>query len=169
MQMKFMKSFGSRSSSNEDEGPSGGAPEAGSPEGHELPIDRYDQLDGKQLTEQLRGLTQAELEVVETYERTHRDRENVLAKLRYLRQTEPLPGYDELDSGQIAEQLAGADSEKVKAVRDYERKFQRRHDVLKETARVLPESEPSAKETNAREEKEARVRAKMRPTSGRAE
>ena len=166
--MKFLKALRNRPSSEADAVAADG-PQDGATDGHDLPIDRYDQLDGKKLTEQFRGLTQAELATVEAYERSHRDRADVLAKLRYLRQDEPLPGYDELDSGQIAEALDGADSEKVKAVRDYERKFQHRHDVLKETARVLQESQPSAKETNAREEKEARVRAKMRPGGGRAE
>ena len=60
---------------------------------------------------------------METYERAHGNRPAVLEKLRYMRGTEPLPGYDALTPEQIAEALAGADAETVKAVRDYERKF----------------------------------------------
>jgi hypothetical protein len=57
---------------------------------------------------------------VEAYERSHKNRPEVLDKLRYLRTTEPLPGYDALTPAQIAEELAGADAETVKAVRDYD-------------------------------------------------
>jgi hypothetical protein len=135
------------------------APDAG-----ELAIERYDQLGDTELTDQLRQLTQVQLEEVEANERSHRGRETVLAKLRYQRSGEPLPGYDEMTTEQISEALEGADSEKVKAVRDYERRFRRRTVVLQETARVLPDSEPSARETQAQDEKDARVRSKMRPT-----
>jgi len=133
------------------------------PDEQELAIAGYDQLDGTDLTDQLRQLTQKQLEEIEAYERSHQARDSVLAKLRYLRTSEPLPGYDELTTEQIAEALEGADSEKIKAVRDYERRFRRRTVVLKETARVLPDSEPSARETQAQDEKDARVRSKMRP------
>ena len=104
---------------------------------------------------------------MEAYERAHKGRPSVLAKLRYLRQDEPLPGYDDLESKEVAKALEGADSETIKAVRDYERKFQRRHEVLKETARILPESEPSERERSSKAEKEARVRSKMRPSGPR--
>jgi hypothetical protein len=82
----------------------------------------------------------------------------VLEKLRYMHPSEPLPGYDALSPEQIAEALADADAETVKAVRDYERKFGKRQQVMKEAARVLPTAPPSAGEDRARKEKEARVR-----------
>ena len=59
---------------------------------------------------------------------------------------------------QIAAALAGADAKTVKAVRDYERKFQHRQSVLDEAARVLPASRASAEEERAREEKAALLR-----------
>jgi hypothetical protein len=95
---------------------------------------------------------------VEAYERSHKNRPEVLDKLRYLRTTEPLPGYDALTPAQIAEELAGADAETVKAVRDYERRFGRRPQVLDEAARVLPTAKVSAGEALATEERGARVR-----------
>ena len=82
----------------------------------------------------------------------------MLDKLRYMRGSEPLPGYDALTPEQIAEALTGADAETVKAVRDYERKFHGRRSVLDEAARVLPDSQASAGEERAREEKAALVR-----------
>ena len=104
----------------------------------QLPIPGYSQLKGKEISDQLSQLSQVELATVETYERAHGNRSAVLEKLRYMRGTEPLPGYDELTPEQIAAALAGANAKTVRAVRDYERKFQRRRAVLDEATRVLP-------------------------------
>ena len=123
-----------------------------------LPIARYDQLNAKQIRDQLFRLSQVELAAVETYERAHESRPVVLDKLRYMRGSEPLPGYDALATEQIAEALAGADAETVRAVRDYEKKFHHRQSVLDETARVLPTSRASAGEERAHEGKAALLR-----------
>jgi hypothetical protein len=130
---------------------------------HELPIARFDSLKGKDLTDRFRELTQAQLAELEEHERSHGQRQDVLAKLRYLRGSQPLPGYDDLEPAEIASALEGADAETVKAVRDYENRFRRRNEVLREAARVLPGAEPSKRERDAQEEKDARVRSKMRP------
>jgi hypothetical protein len=130
----------------------------GSPGGPQLPIPGYDRLSDKEVANQLSRLSQVQLAAVEAYERAHEGRPVVLDKLRYMRGSEPLPGYDALAPERIAEALAGADTETVKAVRDYERKFQRRRAVLKEAARVLPGSEASAGEERAQGEKAARLR-----------
>ena len=98
----------------------------------------YDRLGDKQIGARLSQLSQVELAALETYERAHANRPVVLDKLRYMRGSEPLPGYDALTTEQIAEALADADTETVKAVRDYERKFGHRQSVLHEAARVLP-------------------------------
>jgi hypothetical protein len=129
-----------------------------SPDEHPLPISGYDQLDDKQVSDRLSQLSQAELATVDTYERAHENRPAVLEKLRYMHGSEPLPGYDALTTEQIAEALADADSETVRAVRDYERKFQHRGAVLDEAARVLPTSRASAREERAREEKATLLR-----------
>jgi hypothetical protein len=123
-----------------------------------VPIPGYDQLSDKEVGDRLSQLSQVELAAVETYERAHGNRPAVLHRLRYMSDTEPLPGYDALTTEQIAEALAGADSETVKAVRDYERKFQHRQSVLGEAARVLPCSRPSAREQRARDGKAALLR-----------
>ena len=133
------------------------------PGGGNLPIARFDDLKGKDLTDKFRELTQAQLALLDEHEQSHGQRTDVLAKLRYMRTREPLPSYDDLDEGQIKSALVDADAETVKAVRAYERKFQRRTTVLAETARVLPGAEPSERERSAQEEKDARVRSKMRP------
>ena len=132
--------------------------DAGSSDDHQLPIPGYDQLKEKQIGDQLSQLSQVELATVETYERAHASRPAVLEKLRYMRGSEPLPGYDELTTDQIAAALAGADAKTVRAVRDYERKFGRRRSVLDEAVRVLPNSRASADEKQASEQKAALLR-----------
>jgi hypothetical protein len=132
--------------------------ETSSAEEHQLPISGYDGLKEKEIADQLSRLSQEELATVEAYERAHEDRPVVLDKLRYMRGSEPLPGYDALTTEQIAKALAGADAETVKAVRDYERKFQHRKSVLDEATHVLPSSQASAGEERARDEKAALLR-----------
>jgi hypothetical protein len=139
--------------------------ETASPSG-EGPIPGYDRLKADDIVSRMSGLTQVELEAVEDYERSHEARPEVLNKLRYMRSPEPVEGYDELSPDEIAELLKGADGQKVKAIRDYERKFQGRRQVLDETARVLPEARESAANAKAREEKAERVRLGMRKAPG---
>jgi hypothetical protein len=165
--MKILERLRNRSPGGDAGDP--GSAGASSRDGDRLPIPGYDQLDDRQVSARLHELSQLELAAVETYERSHKNRPEVLDKLRYMRTSEPLPGYDALSPEQIATALAGADAETVKAVRDYERKFGHRKQVMDEAARVLPTSQPSAGEARAREEQDARVReglAGRRETAG---
>ena len=135
-----------------------GSAEASSPDGDQVPIPGYDRLGEKKVGARMHELSQVELTAVESYERSHGNRPVVLDKLRYMRMSEPVPGYDALSPEEIAKALVGADAQTVKAVRDYERKFARRRKVLDEVARVLPTSPASAGEDRAREAKAARTR-----------
>jgi len=125
----------------------------------ELAIEHYDRLDDREVGARLSDLSQVELEAVETYERSHKERPEVLHKLRYLRESEPMPGYDALTTKEIAEWLAHADAQSVKAVRDYERKFAKRPQVMDEAMRVLPAAKASAGEDRADEERNERIRS----------
>jgi hypothetical protein len=154
--MTFLDRLRDRSSLEEAGDP--GPPEASSPEAGQLPIPGYDQLDAKLVVARLSQLSQVELGAVEAYERSHKDRKALLDKLRYMRTSEPLAGYDALDSEGILKALAGADTNTVKAVRDYERKFKHRHAVLSEAGRVLPTSQLSAEEDRARKEQKELIR-----------
>ena len=153
--MKILEAIRKRRSGGSERGTPAAASSAGE---DRLPISGYDQLGEKQVSDQLAQLSQVELAAVETYERAHESRPVVLDKLRYMRGSEPLPGYDALTPEQIAEALAGADGETIRAVRDYERKFQHRQSVLTEAARILPTSQASAREERAREDKAALLR-----------
>ena len=157
--MNILKRLGKRSPAGGEDVGSG---QVGSADEHQLPFAGYDKLDDKQVNAEFSQLTQVELAAVETYERSHRDRSVVLDKLRYMRGSEPLPGYDALSPDEVVGALAGADGQTVKAVRDYERKFRHRRQVLEEAARVLPTSQASARETRAREDQVALTQAGIR-------
>lgn len=100
------------------------------------PFADYDRLRTKQVVTCLWEHSQSELAAVETYERANQNRQAILDKLRYMRQPEPLPGYDELSSAEIVTRLGTADLPTIKRVRAYERKFRKRRDILDEAVRV---------------------------------
>jgi hypothetical protein len=139
-----------------------GSTKASSAKQRHLPIARYDELDGKQVSSGLARLSQVELATVEANERSHRKRPVVLNRLRWLRGSEPLPGYDALPSDEIVRALADADAATVKAVRSYERHHRDRPEVRAEVARVIPTARASAGQDRAREEKAALVQAGSR-------
>ncbi len=105
----------------------------------EEPIAGYDKLKTKDLIASLSSHSQNELASIENYERTHQAREAVFDKLRWLRQEEPLPGYDALSSGEVVSALDTADVATIKRVRGYERKFGARREVLDEVTRLHQE------------------------------
>jgi len=121
-----------RDTSAQSPGDSQGDPAAEAP----LPFAGYDRLDHKQVTKGLSDHSQIELEAVESYERSHKDREPVLNKLRYMRGPEPLPGYDALSVEEIVAALEDADLATIKKVRGYERKFGNRRQVSEAVVRV---------------------------------
>jgi hypothetical protein len=123
-----------RRRSDRDAAHTGSEPPSAGDEGE--PIAGYDRLKADRVTEDLHRHSQTELASIEDYERSHKDRPEVLDKLRYLRGNEPLPEYDALDAKEICAALEGADLETLTLVREYEMKFHRREDVLDELARV---------------------------------
>ena len=60
----------------------------------------------------------------------------MIDKLRWLRQAEPIKGYDSLDVDGVIKALDKADPTVLKAVRGYERKFANRRDVLEAVDRM---------------------------------
>jgi hypothetical protein len=139
-----------------------GPAEAGPADEQGLPIASYDELDENQLVAQLSDLSQLELTAIEAHESSHRARAKVLNRLRWLRGSEPLPGYDALDSGEIVRGLADADAATVKAVRSYESHHRARREVLVKAAGVLPTARVGAAQARATEGKEALVQAGLR-------
>jgi hypothetical protein len=128
--MKILDSVRRRAASNHADTAESGADGS-------FPISRYDRLDAKKISEMLPGLSQEQLATVEEHERAHDARAPVLDRLRYLRQAEPFEGYDELPSPGVKQALGSADPSTIRTVRDYERKFAHRPEILAETARLL--------------------------------
>jgi hypothetical protein len=109
-----------------------------------LPIPGYDRISDKHLIAELSKHSQADLAAIDTYERSHKNRTPVFHKLRYLRGEEPLQDYDDLSVEEILAGLEGADMELLQKTRGYERKFQRRPDVLEKVASALHERRPGS-------------------------
>jgi hypothetical protein len=109
------------------------------PDAGQLPIPGYDRIKDKDLIAELSEHSQAELAAIETYEHSHKERLAVFDKLRYLRGPEPLQNYDALGVKEILAGLEGADMATLQRTRVYERKFQRRPDVLEEVADAIRE------------------------------
>jgi hypothetical protein len=100
------------------------------------PVSGFDGLKTKELVASLSSHSQVELAEIERYERSHENRRAVFDKLRWLRQDEPLPGYDALSSEEVVAALDRADLATIKRVRGYERKFAARRVVLEEVTRL---------------------------------
>jgi hypothetical protein len=160
--MSILDRLRKRPSREEAPGPGPGPAETRPADDEALPIDSYDELDDHQLIARLSDLSQLELTAVEAHESSHGARPKVLNRLRWLRGTEPLPGYDALDSGEIVRGLVDADAATVKAVRSYESHHRARRDVLAKAAVVLPTARVSAGQARASEDKEALVQAGLR-------
>jgi hypothetical protein len=103
------------------------------------PVPGYDRLKTRRVIADLPRRSQTELAAIEDYERAHDARPEVLNKLRYLRGSEPLPGYDTLSAEEISAALDDADPDTLTSTREYERKFHRRQPVLDELARLRHE------------------------------
>src|SRR4051794_15933705 len=118
-----------------------------------IAIDGYDSLDVHRLIPQLRHRSQVELTAIGSYERAHKERKPVLDKLRYLRNEEPIAGYDRMSADEVVAALDGAELKTLDAVRDYEMKLRIRGEVLAPVAELrraaarspgAPEEEPPA-------------------------
>jgi hypothetical protein len=100
------------------------------------PVAGYDSLKEKEVIASLSKRSQVELADIQTYEHTHQNRVSVFDKLRWLRQDEPIPGYDAMSSDEVVAALEKADLAGLKRVRGYERKFRARREVLEEVDRL---------------------------------
>jgi hypothetical protein len=134
--MGILTTLGNRFSTRESSVVRSGDPQGDPVADARPPFAGYDRLDDRQVMDGLSDHSQIELEAVESYERSHRDRQPVLDKLRYMRGSEPLLGYDALSVEEIVTALQEADLATIKKVRGYERKFANRPDVLEEVVRL---------------------------------
>jgi len=93
-------------------------------------IPDYDNLSVEEIRNRLPRLSQAEQATIEAYERTTRNRTEILEALQDLRGKEPWPGYDEMSVNDIRSRFADSDSDQVRAVLEYERGHKGRSSIL---------------------------------------
>jgi ferritin-like metal-binding protein YciE len=103
----------------------------------DLAIARYDKLTADEITAKLTELSQIDLAKIDSYERKNENRSTVLSRIETLRGDEPWAGYDELSVDEIKTVLAGADDDRVKRTRTYERAHKNRAGVLEVAEREL--------------------------------
>jgi hypothetical protein len=101
------------------------------------PLARYDSLTAAEVVGRLRTLTQSELAKVERYERQGNGRQTILRRVAALREQEPWRGYDSATVKEVNEKLTRAKSDRVTAVRDYERRHRNRRGVMDAARRRL--------------------------------
>jgi hypothetical protein len=128
--------------SNGDEDPNVAATTA--TDDGQLPIPGYDRIKDKDLIAELQKHSQAELTAIETYEHSHKKRLAVFDKLRYLRGQEPFSNYDALSVEEVLAGIQDADTKTLSRTRVYERKFQRRPDVLEAVATAISARRPAS-------------------------
>jgi hypothetical protein len=104
---------------------------------NEPPLPRYDSLTAADVVARLRTLSQNELARVERYERGGDGRQTILKRVAALREKEPWRGYDTATVKDVKEKLARAKTERVTAVRDYERRHRNRTGVMDAARRRL--------------------------------
>ena len=103
----------------------------------DLPIPRYGRLTVAEVVEKLDGLSQVDLAKIDSYERRHENRSTVLGRIGSLRRREPLPGYDELDVGEVRSVLDRGDEKRAREIASYERAHKQRPSVLEAAEREL--------------------------------
>ncbi|NGO06763.1 hypothetical protein G5C60_03560 [Streptomyces sp. HC44] len=104
----------------------------------DLPIARFSQLTIDEIQRQLRPLSQSDLTVMEGYERAHANRKGVLDAIERLRSSEPWPGYDAMEPGQIGGRLRSEPASLAREVMEYERRHRQRESVISAAEQRVP-------------------------------
>ena len=103
----------------------------------DLPIPGFDSLSANEVQDKLSELSQIDLAKVNAYERKNQNRSTVTSRIDSLQGDEPWPGYDELSVDEVRAVLSEGDEQRIKDVRDYERKHKARAGVIQITEREL--------------------------------
>ncbi|MDG9709574.1 hypothetical protein [Streptomyces sp. DH10] len=96
----------------------------------DLPIHGFSQLSTDGIRQRLRALSQADLTVVEGYERAHGRRKGVLEAIERLREAEPWAGYDSMEPGEVTARLQDASPEEARQVREYEQRHRQSQEII---------------------------------------
>ncbi len=103
----------------------------------DLAIPHYDSLTAEEIMGKLHRVSQIELAMLDSYERSNDNRTTVLDCISALRQQEPWHGYDELRIVEIEAVLEDADEQQAEDVAAYERAHKNRAGVLRSAEREI--------------------------------
>ncbi|MFJ4519298.1 hypothetical protein [Streptomyces sp. NPDC088816] len=104
----------------------------------DLPLPHYSRLGIPEVQQRLRSLSQAELTVLDGYERVHAGRHRVLNAIAHLREAEPWAGYDVMDPERIKIHLHDVSDGLIRQVLEYERRHRQRNTVINAAEGALP-------------------------------
>jgi ferritin-like metal-binding protein YciE len=111
----------------------------------DLAIAGYEKLTAAEIVGKLSELSQIELAKVDSYERRNQSRSTILSRIVTLRDSEPWPGYDELNAEEIHRALAESDDEeRANKVRRYERSHKKRAGVIAAAERETASSQAAS-------------------------
>jgi hypothetical protein len=96
----------------------------------DLPITDYDKQTADDIAGRLKGFTQRELRMIDTYERKHENRATITDRIAKLTGEEPWSGYDELSVEAVGRELYTRDTDTAERVRRYERAHKDRAGVI---------------------------------------
>ena len=131
----------------------------------DLAISGYNSLSASDILEKLPELSQVDLAKVDAYERKNENRSTIKSKIDSLQGDEPWPGYDELRVDEIRAVLSEGDEQRIKHVRDYERKHKARAGVIQATERELSKGETSVRANPAAPRPSVRNKSSAAKTS----
>jgi hypothetical protein len=107
----------------------GGVPGAVKRE-EDLPIRGFSRLGTDQIRRRLPTLSQADLRVVEGYERAHAHRKQVLDAIEQLRAEQPWASYDAMDPDEITARLQDVPFGAARQVLEYEQRHRQRQEII---------------------------------------
>src|SRR5919202_576863 len=106
----------------------------------EVSIEDYDSLNVTEIVEQLDNLSVDELQQVRAYEQQNKDRDTLLEQIdrkMMLATGVPIRDYDNLNVGEIVEQLDNLSAEELQAARAYEQQNKDRETLLEQIERRI--------------------------------
>ena len=104
--------------------------------GGDNPIENYDELTVDEVVQRLGSLSAEELAQVHSYEKGNKNRETLIREIER-KMSFPVEGYDELNVGEISEQLDGLSVDELRTIRDYEKRNKDRETLLQEIERNI--------------------------------
>jgi hypothetical protein len=106
----------------------------------DLPIADYDKQSAEDIASRLKGFSQRELRLIDSYERKNGNRTTLTDRIGKLLGEQPWAGYDEQDVDAVAAKLDTVDSDTARKAKSYERDRKDRAGVIQAADKRLARS-----------------------------